>query len=778
MANYDFLILSPFEFEELSRDILQKHLNIYFESFTTGKDKGIDFRYAKDNRDELIVQCKRYEKYKDLKYNLKKEFFKVEKLNPNRYILSTSVALTPSNKDGIIEILNGYIDKHSDIFGRNDLNNLLGQYPKIEQKYFKLWISSTNIIQKILHNDIINRSEFEETNILKDIKIYVQNNSFNEAIKILNNFNYVIISGIPGIGKTILARILIYKYLSQDYELVSISSDIDEAELLYSKGKKQIFYYDDFLGRNFLEDSLKKNEESRLVRFIEKVKESPNKKFIMTTREYILNQAKRKYDVFDDCKLEIAKCIIDLEKYSKLIKAKILYNHLFYSNLPVGYINVLLINKNYFKIILHKNYSPRIIQFMSDKEKLESIKERDFYEFFMQNLDNPSNIWEHCFEQQISKSSKYLLYKLLIYSDQVFEQDLEKAFWVFYKNESTKFNFGIDPDDFIKSLRELENAFIRVTKVKKRNNVILPDGDKLANLIEFQNPSIRDFLINKVKDNKNLLGSLMDSAVFLNELLNIYRIYSDSKTMKEIMVDDFVSKIFKNIITKFDKLNIINMKSHYDWDGNRFWESIHLNDIGKTYSILNFANLKESSAIANFIIKKLSGYKEKDNIKYCDKKYLLDALIILKNRCDFDIKEYIVKYFSSIEDIDDIVNLIKIKNNITDIFGEIFCKNYDFKDLGERIIDIVTNEYEYISNADKVDIGLIEELKNEIEKIQENFEIDFGEIISDLEYIIEEDVKYQDPGAYMDYAEVQDYYINENEIIDNMFDSLRENNRS
>lgn len=238
MPDYDFLNLSTFDFEKLTRDVLQEHYAIDLESFTIGRDGGIDLRYSKGSNNELIVQCKRYKNYSSLKLNLKKEYQKVKILNPQKYILSTSVGLTPPNKDEIIKIFNGYIKGPSDIFGKNDLNNLLGKYPEIERKHYKLWLSSINILQKLLHNDIINRSDFEEEKIRKEINIYVQNDSFNDAISILNDHNYVLISGIPGIGKTILARILIYNYLLKDFELVVISSDINEAESLYERGKK------------------------------------------------------------------------------------------------------------------------------------------------------------------------------------------------------------------------------------------------------------------------------------------------------------------------------------------------------------------------------------------------------------------------------------------------------------------------------------------------------------------------------------------------------------
>ncbi|ALP36029.1 hypothetical protein ASL14_07470 [Paenibacillus sp. IHB B 3084] len=106
MQNYDFLNLSSVEFEDLVRDILQKHLNIYLESFTEGKDGGIDLRGSIDKNKTLLIQCKRYKDFNSLKGNLIKESSKVKDLKPEKYILVTSVGLTPKNKAEIKKYLN------------------------------------------------------------------------------------------------------------------------------------------------------------------------------------------------------------------------------------------------------------------------------------------------------------------------------------------------------------------------------------------------------------------------------------------------------------------------------------------------------------------------------------------------------------------------------------------------------------------------------------------------------------------------------------------------
>ena len=59
MANYDFRSLSLHDFELLCRYLLQEILGVRLESFTTGRDSGIDFRYRRQGVN-LILPCKHF----------------------------------------------------------------------------------------------------------------------------------------------------------------------------------------------------------------------------------------------------------------------------------------------------------------------------------------------------------------------------------------------------------------------------------------------------------------------------------------------------------------------------------------------------------------------------------------------------------------------------------------------------------------------------------------------------------------------------------------------
>lgn len=334
MTDYDLTILQPSEFECFSRDLLQKREAVFIESFVNGRDKGIDLRFAYSKDKTCIVQSKRYKEWNELKNTLKAEVEKVKRLKPQRYILTTTVDLSVSQKDEIMAMFSPFILCTADVLGRKDLNNLLGQHKEVENDYHKLWLASTNVLNLIINKATMNWSAFELEKVEQDIRLYVENESLGKALEILEKNHYVVISGIPGIGKTTLARMLVYTMLGQGFEeFVYVTDDMDNAAKMFEKEKRQIFFFDDFLGSNsFAPQSV--SFENKLITFIEKVKSSKNTLFILSTREYVLSEAMTHYEKLAMSNIDLAKCTIQLEYYTKTIKARILYNHLAEANIP------------------------------------------------------------------------------------------------------------------------------------------------------------------------------------------------------------------------------------------------------------------------------------------------------------------------------------------------------------------------------------------------------------------------------------------------------------
>ena len=87
----------------------------------------------------------------------------------------------------------------------------------------------------------------------------------------LDKFRYCIIAGIPGIGKTTLAEVLLADLVDrQGFEAFRIAHDLSEIRPIKNSKRKQVFYFDDFLGKTSLE-KLQKNEDQRLIELMEDV---------------------------------------------------------------------------------------------------------------------------------------------------------------------------------------------------------------------------------------------------------------------------------------------------------------------------------------------------------------------------------------------------------------------------------------------------------------------------------------------------------------------------
>ncbi len=586
MLDYDFKILQPSEFECFSRDLLQAREGIFIESFADGRDKGIDLRFAYSKDKTCIVQCKRYKEWKELKGKLKEEVEKVKRLSPQRYILTTSVDLTVKQKDVVLTMFNPFILSGMDVLGKKDLNNLLEQNPEIEKNYHKLWLASTNVLNTIINRATLNWSSFELEKIEKDIRLYVENESLNKALDVLKENHYVVISGIPGIGKTTLARMLVYTMLARGYEEFVYVDDMDTAAKMFSKEKRQIFFFDDFLGANsFVQQSV--SFENKLITFIDKVRNSKHTLFILSTREYVLSEAKAHYEKLSMSNIDIAKCTIELEYYTKTIRARILYNHLAEADIPSEYVDVFLDKRGYHAIISHQNFNPRVIESIIKEQIWETIDPNEFANKVKEFFDNPISVWQFAFEK-LDVETRYTLLVLGTMGSHVRLDDFQEGYRQFCALTSLELGLKYDDVKWRLSLKVLMNCFL---KIDNRN------GSKLVTMY---NPSIADFIVFYLNQNTTTALQIIKGACFIEQLYNVFSDNRDFAVRKNLVYVDEDS--FPVIETAFKRIwnerRTCQLKDRifYDVERDDFVETRILYDFKTKYP---------------FFCKQYSGFAEK-----------------------------------------------------------------------------------------------------------------------------------------------------------------------
>ena len=134
-------------------------------------------------------------------------------------------------------------------------------------------------------------------------KTYVVTKNHERALKKLEELHSVVITGEAGIGKTTLADQLVHHYVGEGYELGVVEDDLSEAESNLTKKRKQIFYFDDFLGRNYLM-AIEGRKDSRILDFMRRMERDSTKRFVLTSRSTVLKQGKLHSDLLNIKKID------------------------------------------------------------------------------------------------------------------------------------------------------------------------------------------------------------------------------------------------------------------------------------------------------------------------------------------------------------------------------------------------------------------------------------------------------------------------------------------
>ncbi|RZJ38510.1 MAG: hypothetical protein EOO18_03185 [Chryseobacterium sp.] len=187
MMRYNLDVLNDKEFEDLCKDLFDVHYAVDFQVYKAGKDGGIDLMFAGEVENEIVVQCKHYinSTYSDLLNTFKKiELANIRAMapNPGRYVIATTLALSAGNTSELKSVMAPYVRTTNDIFGHKRIENLITKNPNIEKKFFKLWLTSTNVMQNILHHASIYNSEFHQAKIIANASVCT-NAKFQQSTK-------------------------------------------------------------------------------------------------------------------------------------------------------------------------------------------------------------------------------------------------------------------------------------------------------------------------------------------------------------------------------------------------------------------------------------------------------------------------------------------------------------------------------------------------------------------------------------------------------------------
>lgn len=505
LAMRDLTVLSDVEFEELVADLFAAELRTNVERFARGPDGGVDLRWITGGDKVAIGQCKHYahSTFSQLLAAAKREIPHLRKHQPQQYRFVTSRDLTPGQKDELVKALRPWVARPDDVLGSRDIDGLITRFPGVEQAHPKLWLSTGIQLFWATHSELATRSAALRSRIEAVIPRYVTNESFARGTAILDEQRVCVIAGLPGIGKTTLAYALVADAMSRGYEPVEVSSDINEAWAAYMPDVAQVFLYDDFLGQLTFSERLGKNEDARLGDFINKVAATKSKLLIMTTREYILQDARRVYSRLTA--IDRARhLILELDDYTRKDRARILYNHLWHAGLPATALAEVAAD-GCIDIIDHPNYSPRLIEYCTGPGL--DPHESGYPARFLESLEHPERLWRTAFEDHLTELQQLVAVVLASLPPTVELDDLEEA----HESLCRKRGVPVTAALYRTALQVLEGTFLA------------SDMTFGTSQVRFHNPSVRAFVLDWLAQDRSLTADLIDSSTFFEQVSNIYQ---------------------------------------------------------------------------------------------------------------------------------------------------------------------------------------------------------------------------------------------------------------
>ena len=572
------------------------------------------------------------------------------------------------------------------------------------------------------------------------------------------------ITGHPGVGKTITSKMLVLYYAAMGYRVRFSTNvtDLDELKKSLSRNPdiKEVILVDDCFGQAYF--NMKESQNAELLSLINYVNLSKNKLLILNSRITILQEAKERKQELLKC-FEGKQCkvyVLDMKAISLVEKAKILYNHISFYSMDKTYFAEIKKDKRYYDIVRHPNYTPRIIEFVCNPIHYKEILPENYYDYVMQQLNNPKEIWKDEYERRIEKVDRLLLLTIYSLSDSVVSETKVRECFEYRISREASIDTTIN--QYEASLSRLLTSFVQSVYDNgiKKLAMINPSVNDYIDGCMNASSSAREELINysfHIQQKKRLLSE-REFDIFVKSALENHEIekyWFDSDSQRNAFITFYVNKykIFDNIYTTYIQ-SFLATPCNLCIYGNETITKIDIYRIVLEKDICNFYQIREflnRDHILDSLLDKFDFYEmsqvilgierffkgdRRDIFVDVTSKYLMNA--IQKYCCDLNIDEFDMDIYQAIKmshDTDDKSNEIDIDKVVSYIKNEINLLVMDEIDsLLSMLPEDIRHYQNYINEIKECSICGVEDAVNYyLEGYDYDYDEDFCESFDEYE---------------------------------------------
>lgn len=385
---YDLHDLGWHSFQQLCLTIVREILGQTVESFLDSNDGGRDGAFAgtwsptgmEDLKGRFVIQCKFTSKPNGTLQpsDLTDEFPKAEKLAMQGlcdvYVLMTNAGVSGESAKKITSALTAAGVGRVAIYGSDWIHQQIRENKRLRMLVPRVY--GIGDLSQILDERAYAQARAIIDGLREDLSRVVVTDAYRKAAEALDGHGFVLLVGEPAAGKTTIASLLAMCAVDcWDAPMLKLDDPREVTSHWNPEEPRQFFWLDDAFGVTQMESALVYGWNRVLPKIQTMIRLGA--KIVMTSRDYIYNQARRDLKEGAFPLLHESQVVIDAQKLTSDEKRQILYNHLKLGKQSQEYRH--RIKPHLEAVAAHPRFIPEIARRLADPAFTKSLALQEYW---------------------------------------------------------------------------------------------------------------------------------------------------------------------------------------------------------------------------------------------------------------------------------------------------------------------------------------------------------------------------------------------------------------